>query len=312
MSSYKKLKPRPNKGLLLGTGLLLILAFLAVIILFFIFSALTPTLVGPCVAVVDMNVPLTVEGSPPSLFDEGYPSSEELAYTIKSLNSREDVGAVVFVVNSPGGTVVATGEVYRAVDELEKPSVSYFREIAASGAYYVAVGTDYIVSDPNALTGSIGVVSTTAQMSGLLQNLGINVTTIKSGEHKDLGSPYRNMTEEEKNILQGIVDEVYQEFRSIILENREDKLDMGVFDNVTDGRLLTGRQAYEAGLVDELGTKRDAVLKAAELAGMPSETIEDVRVCYVPTAAPEGGLLSVEGIIGALEMESEAPSLSYE
>lgn len=313
MDRYQRVRQRPKSGLLLGTGLLLILAFLAVIILFFIFSALTPSLVGPCVAVVTVDMPLTVEGAPPTLFDSGYASSGQLAYTIESLNSRDDVGAVLLVFNSPGGTVVATGEVYRAVDGLEKPKVAYFREVAASGAYYVATGTDHIVSDPNALTGSIGVVSTTVQMSGLLDNLGINVTTIKSGEHKDIASSYRNMTPEEKAILQELIDEIYEEFRSVVLENRKGKLKMSLFDEVTDGRILSGRQAYEAGLVDELGTRDDAIMKAAELANISAESPGDVRLCYVSTtSASDGSLLSMEGMLKAMQMRLGFPLLSYE
>ncbi|MBU0533100.1 signal peptide peptidase SppA [Candidatus Micrarchaeota archaeon] len=308
MDPYHK---KSNSRVVVGTGLLLLLAFLAVIIVFFIFSALTPFLVGPCVAVVDVNVPLTVEGAPPSLLDPGYPGSGELAYTVESLNERDDIGAVVFVFNSPGGSVVATGELYNAIKNLEKPKVSYFREVAASGAYYAATGTDYIVSDPNAITGSIGVVSTSMELSGLFDQLGINVTTIKSGTNKDIGSPYRNMTSEEETILQNLIDDIYLEFRSVIIDNRGDKLNMAIFDEVTDGRILSGKQAYKAGLVDELGTKDDALMKAAELANISAESPDDVRVCYVSSGYSEGGLFSMEGILHMLQLESNSPSLNY-
>jgi protease-4 len=312
MDRYHRTKTKSEPRLIVSTGLLLMLIFLAVILLFFIFSALTPTLIGPCVAVVDISVPLTVEGMEPTLFDRGYPSSEDLAYTIGELNDRPDVGSVLLVVNSPGGSVVASGEVYDAVKGLEKPKVAYFREVAASGAYYVATGTDYIVSDPNALTGSIGVVSTTVQLSGLLDKLGVNVTSVQSGPYKDMASPYRNMTPEEHEILQELVDEVYLEFRSVVLKNRGERLNMDVFENVTDGRILSGRQAYKAGLVDEVGTKDDALMKAAELANITAETPDDVRVCYVPVAYQEGGLFSMESVLRTLILESSSPSLSYE
>lgn len=310
MDRYQKPR-RPTSRLVIGTGILLVLVFLAVILLFFVFSALTPSLLGPCVAVVELNAPLTVEGSPPSLFDTGYPSSNDYAETIDALNDREDVGAVLFVVNSPGGTVVATGEVYDAVKNLDKPKVAYFREVAASGAYYVAAGTDYIVSDPNALTGSIGVISTTVQLTGLLDNLGVNVTSIKSGAHKDIGTSYRNMTEDEQAILQALIDEIYLEFRGVVLENRKGKLNMALFDEVTDGRVLSGRQAYKAGLVDKLGNKDDALMKAAELANMSAESPDDIRVCYVSTGYSEGGLFGVEAMMRTLQLESSAPSLYY-
>lgn len=304
-------RPARPSGLILGTALILALIFIVIIGLFLILSALTPSLIGKCVAVVDVNMPLTVEGAPPTLFDTGYLGSEELAMQIEALDEREDIGAVVLVFNSPGGSVVATREVYTAVEGLEKPSVSYFREVAASGAYYVAAGTDYIVSDPDAITGSIGVIATFAQMQGLFEKIGLNVTTVQSGPHKDIGSSYREMTEEERAIFQGLIDEVYQEFRGIVLENRGDRLDMAIFENVTDGRILSGRQAYRAGLVDELGNKKDAIQKAADLAEIPYEDPADIRVCPIETAVSGGGLFDVEGIFRKLQAEAMTPSLSY-
>ncbi|MBN1169819.1 signal peptide peptidase SppA [Candidatus Micrarchaeota archaeon] len=301
-------KPARSR-LILETGLLLVAVFLAIVAMFFVFSAFSTNLVGKCVAVVDVNVPLTIEGAPPSLFDGGMPGSEEYAGIIRSLNKRDDVGAVVFVFNSPGGSVVATREIYNAVRELDKPSVSYFREVAASGAYYVASGTDYIVSDPNALTGSMGAIATVTSMSGLFEKLGINVTTVTSGRHKDIGSAFRNVTEDEREILQALIDEVYQEFRTVVLENRRAALNQEKFAEVSDGRILSGRQAKEAGLVDQLGSKRDAIMKAAELAGIDAESIDDIRVCPIQTRGSEGGLFSVESI--ARYFGTQNPAISY-
>ncbi|MBD3210332.1 signal peptide peptidase SppA [Candidatus Micrarchaeota archaeon] len=303
---------RSKSRLILGTGVLLVLVFLAVILLFFVFSSFTPSLVGKCVAVVEIDEPLTVEGSPPTIFESGYPSSDNLAEKIDALNRREDVGAVLFIINSPGGTVVATGEVYDSVKNLDKPKVAYLREVAASGAYYVAAGNDYIISDPNALTGSIGVVSTTFQLSGLLDKLGVNVTSVKSGPYKDIASPYRNLTPEEEEILQGLVDEIYEEFRSVVRENRRGKLDMDLFDEVTDGRILSGRQAHKAGLVDGLGNKDDALMKAAELGNISAESPDDIRVCYVSTGYTEGGLFSIESMLEHLRFKASSPAVYYE
>jgi protease-4 len=272
---------------------------------------LSPSLLGKCVAVMDVDVPLSIEGSPASLFDSGYPGSEEYAAQIDGINKRDDVGAVVIVFNSPGGSVVATREVYDAVKRLDKPSVSYFREVAASGAYYVASGTDYIVSDPDALTGSIGVIATVVEMQGLLQMLGVNVTAIKSGQYKDIGSSYRNMTDEEHAIFQALIDEIYQEFRGVVLENRGDRLDMRQFDNITDGRILSGRQAYRVGLVDQIGTKKDAIKKAADLANISYSSEDEIRICPVQGTASDGGLFGAESLIRKLQAGPSAPSLSY-
>ncbi len=286
---------------LVKTILLFLFAFIILIALFYVFSLMLPSLTGKCVATIDINYPLTVGGSPMTIFDPGYPSSDELAGAIRSVNARPDVGAVVFVMNSGGGSVVASGEVYDAVTELEKPSVSYFREVAASGAYEIAAGTDYIVSDPNALTGSIGVVTTIVSMEGMFEKIGVNATSVTSGDHKDMGSSFRNLTPEEEAILLSIVDEVFLEFRSIIVENRGDRLNMALFEEVLDGRILTGRQAKNVGLVDETGKMDDAILKAAQMAGIPARSSEEVRVCPVVIVPGEGSALSAEGAFSFLE-----------
>lgn len=291
-----KRKFEKSKSLLYGTILLLIIGFIALIILFIGFTSLLPSLMGRCVAVVNVDVPLTIEGAPTTLFSQGYPGSEELATVFQSLDKRDDVGAVVIVFNSPGGSVVATREVYSSVKKMNKPTVSYFREVAASGAYYIAAGTDHIISDPDALTGSIGVVATFTDMSGLLDQLGVNVTTVVSGTHKDIGSPTRPMTSEEYNITYALVQEIFTEFKQVIVDNRGNKLDSVLFQKVLDGRILSGRQAKTVGLVDETGTKRDAVLKAADLANISYETYDDIRVCSVSTAREDVGLLSAQSL----------------
>lgn len=310
-SDVRRRPAKPGTGIILGTGVVLVLAFIALIVLFFIISALTPNLVGKCVAVMTIDQELTTEGAPTSLFGDGIAGSEEIAYGLESLNKRDDVGAVVIVLNSPGGSIVATREVYDAVKGLDKPSVAYFREVAASGAYYVATGTDYIISDPNAITGSIGVITTFTEMEGLLDKLGINVTVVKSGKFKDIGSPYRNMTEEELEIIQSLNNEVFEEFKTIVLQNRGTKLDMNQFNNITDARIMTGRQALRVGLVDEVGNKKDAILKAAQLAGIEADSIDDVRVCSIPTSYGDSSVFSLESLVKRLETYSNIPKISY-
>ncbi|MFN7991889.1 MAG: signal peptide peptidase SppA [Candidatus Micrarchaeia archaeon] len=303
---------RPNNGLIVGTGLALVFLFILLIAIFFALSALGPSFVGKCVAVVSIDTPLSVEGSPGSVLGGGgTPGSEELASTISDLGKRDDVGAVLFIFNSPGGSVVATREIYEAVHGLSKPKVSYFREVAASGAYYVASGTDYIVSDPDAITGSIGVIATFTDMQGLLEKVGVNITPIKSGPHKDIGSSFRNMTPEETAILQGMIDEVYGEFKSVVLQNRGSRLDKSKFNEITDGRILSGRQAAKVGLVDKVGNKKDAILKAAELAGIKAESAEDVRLCPVSTSVSEPGLFNLEGVFRSLTAKAGVPTLSF-
>ena len=316
MANEKREKKIPTgvkrKSLILGTAILLATAFIILIALFILMTSLLPSFTGQCVAVVDLNMPLSVEGQPMTLFETGYPGSAEIANYIEQLDEREDVGSVLFIVNSGGGSVVASDEIYNAVKGVEKPKVAYFREVAASGAYYVSSGTDYIISEPNALTGNIGVVAMVISMGGLFDKLGINATAITSGDHKDIGSPYRNMSEEEYQIMQSIVDEIFEEFRNVVIENRGNKLNMPRFNEITDGRIMTGRQALEVGLVDEVGNMDYALMKAAELGGIEAESPADVRVCYVEMIPQEGGLFSAESFIGSITEKFQTATLRYQ
>lgn len=227
-----------------------------------------------CVGVVDITGPIMIDDSPSSLFEGGSRGSETIASEIEDAGKRSDVKALVLLIDSPGGSVVASKHVYDAVKDFKKPKVAYFREMAASGGYYVGAGADYIVAEPDTITGSIGVRSTMVDLSGLFGKIGYNETTIKSGELKDIGTSTRPMTEKERAILQSIIDEAFAEFRQVVIDGRGSRLDMAKFNEILDARILTGRQAKAIGLVDALGDKKAAVKKAAEMAGTP-----DLEVC---------------------------------
>ena len=242
---------------------------------------------GGCVGVVQIDGEIIANDVQDSLFSSGQAGSEQIAKQIEDADGRSDVKAILLVVNSPGGSVVASNEIYRAVKATKKPTVAYFREMAASGGYEAAVGSDYIVSEPDALTGSIGAKMTLTQLSGLFEKIGYNETTIESGELKDIGTYTREMTPKEREILQAIVNESFEEFKNIVIENRQGKLDMQKFnDEVLDARVLTGRQAYRLGLVDALGSKKDAIEKASKMAGYG----KPLDVCIMQKK--QGGFLS--------------------
>jgi protease-4 len=179
MNTNLRKRSETSDGLIKTAGVL-IGAFVVVIIVFFAFSSFSQSLVGKCVGVVTIDQEIATSGTPASLFSPGSPGSEEIADSIRQINQRPDVGAVVFVMNSPGGSVVATREIYDSVKSINKPKVAYFREVSASGSYYISTAADYIVSDPDAITGSIGVIATFTQMGGLFDKLGINTTSIRS------------------------------------------------------------------------------------------------------------------------------------
>lgn len=232
-------------------------------------SALFPE---PCVAVISVDGVIATSGDA-GLFSSVVADSDDFAELLEEASSRSDVQALVVEVNSPGGSVVASEEMYSSLKGFSKPKVAFFREVAASGGYYLGVGSDYIVSSPSAITGSIGARATFEDYSGLFEKLGMNFTTVKTGELKDLGDPTRPPTEKEVAIIQTIVDESFQEFKKAVEENRRGRarFTQANLESVSDARILTGRQAFKLGLVDELGDKQTAIAKAAELAGMEGE-----------------------------------------
>ncbi len=178
------------------------------------------------------------------------------------------VVAVLLYVNSPGGGVVPSDEIYRAVQrvrEAGKPVVAAMGDMAASGGYYVSAGADYIVANPHTTTGSIGVIMTILNLQGLYQKLGVEQEVIKSNRFKDLGSSTRPLTEEERAILQGLVDEAYQAFVDVVAKGR--KLPVEKVRELADGRVYSGQQAKEMGLVDELGGLPEALDAARRLSG---------------------------------------------
>jgi protease-4 len=177
------------------------------------------------------------------------------------------VKAIILRINSPGGEVVASDAIYQAVVEArdKKPVVASIDTVGASGAYYIAVGADYIVANALSITGSIGVILESFTVGGLADKVGIKFYTFKSGRYKDLLNPTREPTEDERAMVQGLIMEVYDKFVGIVAEERKMKVD-DLKNGLADGRILSGKQALDAGFVDGLGYFEDAIDKAEELA----------------------------------------------
>ncbi len=230
-----------------------------------------------CVGVIEINGELVAQSSS-SFLSGGIVGSKDIARLIKETADKKEVKALLIEVDSPGGSIIASREIRDAIQNAGKPKVAYLREAAASGGYYIIAGADYIVSDPATITGSIGARATVEDLSGLFGKLGINVTIVKSGEFKDIGDPTRPLTEEERKILQGIVDEIFEDFKSTVREGRAGKLNEYEFNKILDARILTGKQAQKIGLVDELGGEQRAIDKAAELGKLkPSPPLCEVK-----------------------------------
>jgi protease-4 len=199
-------------------------------------------------------------------------SSEDIVRQIKKYRENRSVKAIVFRVESPGGGVAASQEIYeevRKTRESGKPIVVSMGAVAASGGYYVSCGATRIVANPGTLTGSIGVIFQFLHVNELMKKLGIDETTFKSGKLKDAGSPFRNVTPEEKKYFQSLIADVYDQFVEVVA--RERKLDIGYVKKFADGRVFTGRQAVKYGFVDTLGTLEDAIAIAATLADIPGK-----------------------------------------
>lgn len=194
---------------------------------------------------------------------------------IKSIRqAREDgVKAILIHINSPGGTAAASEAVYnelmRTRQETDIKIVASFGDIAASGGYYIASAAHHIVANSTSLTGSIGVIVRTQNVASLLDRIGVDTDTIQSGRYKDILSPFRETTENEREILQGIVRSSYEQFLGAIVDGREISLEE--LRPLADGRVFTGEQALEVNLVDSLGNSYDALKKAAELANIKGE-----------------------------------------
>jgi len=195
--------------------------------------------------------------------------SESIIQRLERAQEDPSVKAIVLRVNSPGGSIVATDEIYSALKETTKPVVVSMGEMAASGGYYVSCAAQKIVANPVTLTGSIGVISTVPNFEGLLDKIGVEMLVIKSGAMKDELSPYRQPTEEEIAHWQGITDEAYEQFLGVVAEGRD--LDLEEARELADGRVYTGQQALQLGLIDELGNLSDAIDLAADLGGIEGE-----------------------------------------
>ncbi|HEY5627823.1 MAG TPA: signal peptide peptidase SppA [Nitrospira sp.] len=192
---------------------------------------------------------------------------------LKRFAENPTVKAIVLRIDSPGGGVVPSQEIYDAVQRVRnknnKAVVASMGTVAASGGYYIAAATDRIMANPGTLTGSIGVIMETANVEGLLKKIGVEGIVVKSGKFKDVGSPLRKMTEEEQALLQSVMDDVHKQFIDAVAEGRAMEVD--TVKALADGRIFTGRQAKEAKLVDELGNLDDAIQLAADIAGMEGE-----------------------------------------
>jgi protease-4 len=192
---------------------------------------------------------------------------------IKGYVKDSSVRAIVLRVDSPGGGVVPSQEIYNEVKKARavKKVVVSMGSVAASGGYYISAPADRIVANPGTITGSIGVIMVVPNLKGLLEKVGIKTEVVKSGKNKDLASVFRGIGDEESQIIQGVMDDVHEQFIAAVAEGR--KMEIDKTRKISDGRIFSGRQAIGVGLVDEIGDLDDAVKVAGKLAGIDGEPV---------------------------------------
>ena len=243
------------------------------------------------VAMIDVRG-LIAEKIEAGLLSPGGSSVDELVARLKRAEEDSRVKAIIIRINSPGGTVTGSDMMYREVRRFsevsKKPVIASLGEVAASGGYYLALASDRIIAEPTSITGSIGVIMPTINISEGLGKIGIHSRSIKSGKNKDLANPLEPMREEQYAVLQETVDEFYAGFKNLVVERRTRAASVGTTSidasrlaDLTDGRVFTGVRAKEYGLVDQTGGVRDAFAVAKSLAGIDAARL----VKYYP----EGG-----------------------
>lgn len=203
---------------------------------------------------------MIIDKSDAGVFSASAGSSNSVLKDLRKALTNDKIKGILLRVNSPGGTVPTSQELHDAVLALKKkgkPVVVSMGDVAASGGYYVACAADRVVANPGTLTGSIGVIISLMNFKGLADKVGVLPAVIKSGEFKDIASPYRPMTPAEHDILQALIMDSYDQFTTAVAEGR--KMPIETVKKIADGRIYSGRQALKLGLVDELGSYTDAV-----------------------------------------------------
>ncbi len=199
--------------------------------------------------------------------------STDVVKNLQEFGKDDSVKGVVLRINSPGGGVAPSQEIYEAVMELRKKKrvLVSMSSVAASGGYLIACAGEKIIANPGTLTGSVSAIMYFTNAEELMKKVGVKASTIKSGKYKDIGSPIREMTGEEKALLQGLVDDIYIQFLDVVVRNR--RISEEALKQIADGRIFTGKQAQQLGLVDYLGDMEYAVRMLAKMVGISGEPV---------------------------------------
>jgi len=204
------------------------------------------------------------------LLQQGENAVSLFTQQLEAAERDRNVKAIVLRINSPGGTVTGSDTIYQLLRRFKqrtgKPIIASAQEVAASGAYYIALASDKIIVQPTSIVGSIGVIFNSFEFSGTMAKLGVRADAIKSGKFKDIGSLYKPLQPEERALMQEIVDEYFAKFTALVRERRPGIADEA-FNKATDGRVVSGQKAVSWGLADQTGLLTDAITLARQMSG---------------------------------------------
>lgn len=269
----------PEKGfdtkiILVAAGILVVVVLVIILGVALLFFSPDPSNLGAFVpsgiALIPLKGEITNEDS--GSFVQNL-TANRIAGLIDEAEKNPAVGAILLDIDSPGGEAVASKQIVYRIRQSSKPVYSYINSMGASGGYYVAASTDYIMADEDSLTGSIGAISVFLNFEELFNKIGVKASIIKEGDLKAMGNPFTEMTEREKEMFQVLLSEVYTKFRDDVLEFRAGKMTREELESIADGRVMSGRQAYKKHMVDELVPRTKAIDRAAELAGIKNPQV---------------------------------------
>ena len=244
--------PKAWVVILILLGLFIIASFMAAMVALF-----SGDVSGPGNVVVIPIHGVIVSTGEESFFFDTYATADRIIEDIERAEEDPTVEAVIFEINSPGGSAVSSEEIAFAVENMEKPKVAWIREVGASGAYWIATSTDHIIASRMSITGSVGVISSYLDFSGFLEDYNVSYERLVSGKYKDTGTPFRPLKSEERKILQEKLDTIHGYFLDQVQERRN--LSLQEMREIETGVFFLGIEAYDLHLVDEIGNRQSAI-----------------------------------------------------
>lgn len=253
-----------------------------VIVVLLLFSLIASMIIGAFVstssfagsgnvALISISGPIVAQKTS-GIFGKGYVSSDDIVELIQAADDNDEVQAIIFEINSPGGSAVGSYEIADAIRRVNKTTVAYIREVGASGGYWAASAADYIFSNKMSAVGSIGVIGSYLEFAGLLDDYNITYRRLVSGEHKDMGIPFKELTTEEERLIQERLDAIKAVFVEAVAENRG--MSVSEVDQIATGLFFLGAEGKELGLIDDFGGYDEAVNYIEERLEIEAEVAE--------------------------------------